>query len=109
MHAVDHALPGARNHGELAGVGALFASYLRGDPALFGRMADCLVRHELPRLPADLGMTADAVRRAVLAAPATRPDRYTILEHLDLDRSATRDRVDSFIAAVESRPRREAG
>ena len=30
--------------------------------------------------------------------PRTRPDRYTILEHLDLDPAATRARVDAFVA-----------
>jgi glycerol-1-phosphate dehydrogenase [NAD(P)+] len=92
IHAVEAMDPGLATHGELAGVGALFASYLRGDPSLFGRISD-------------LGMPADAFTDAVLAAPATRPDRYTILEHLNLDRSATRYRVDSYVAAVESRPR----
>jgi glycerol-1-phosphate dehydrogenase [NAD(P)+] len=105
IHAVEAMDPGLATHGELAGVGALFASYLRGDPSLFGRIADCLARFELPRVPSDLGMPADAFTDAVLAAPATRPDRYTILEHLNLDRSATRYRVDSYVAAVESRPR----
>ncbi len=32
-----------------------------------------------------------------MLAPSTRPDRYTILEHLDLDPAAVRDRVDAFV------------
>jgi glycerol-1-phosphate dehydrogenase [NAD(P)+] len=36
----------------------------------------------------------------VLAAPQTRPDRYTILEHLALDRDQTAARVTAFVAAV---------
>jgi glycerol-1-phosphate dehydrogenase [NAD(P)+] len=32
-------------------------------------------------------------------APQTRPDRYTILEHLDLDEAAVRDRVEAFAKA----------
>ena len=45
----------------------------------------CLTRHGLPRLPADLGLTEAQFAEAVGAAPGTRPDRYTILEHLALD------------------------
>ena len=33
-----------------------------------------------------------------MLAPSTRPDRYTILEHLDLDEAATRATVDEFVA-----------
>jgi glycerol-1-phosphate dehydrogenase [NAD(P)+] len=103
VHAIEAMDPGLGTHGELAGVGALFASYLRDDTALFGRVADCLGRFDLPRVPSDLGMPSDAFADAVLAAPATRPDRYTILEHLDLDQAATRDRVASYVAAVTAR------
>ncbi len=31
LHAIDQLYPGTGNHGELAGVGALFCTYLRGD------------------------------------------------------------------------------
>ena len=49
------------------------------------QLARCLRRHGLPGCPADLGLTDERVRRARCAyAPRTRPDRYTILEHLDL-------------------------
>ena len=34
MHAIDQLYPGRRQHGELAGVGALFCAYLRGDERL---------------------------------------------------------------------------
>ena len=35
----------------------------------------------------------------VLHAPRTRPDRYTILEHLDLDAAAIRAKVDAYVEA----------
>jgi glycerol-1-phosphate dehydrogenase [NAD(P)+] len=53
----------------------------------------------LPRVPADLGLSAGQFAEAVVLAPSTRPDRYTILEHLDLDPGAVRDRVDAFVSA----------
>lgn len=100
LHAVDQLFPGTSNHGELAGVGALFATYLRGDEHRLAQIAACLGRHSLPRTPADLGLTGDQFTQAVLAAPGTRPDRYTILEHLALDEDTTRARVAEFGAAV---------
>jgi hypothetical protein len=30
----------------------------------------------------------------------TRPDRYTVLEHLALDEAGARERVDAYLAAV---------
>jgi glycerol-1-phosphate dehydrogenase [NAD(P)+] len=98
LHAVDVLFPGAGNHGELAGVGALYTFFLRGDERSATLVDDCLRRHELPRVPADLGLSAEQFTEAVLLAPSTRPDRYTILEHLDLDPVATRARVDEFVA-----------
>jgi glycerol-1-phosphate dehydrogenase [NAD(P)+] len=93
IHAVDQLFPGTSNHGELAGVGALFATFLREDSRRLEQIADCLHRHGLPRLPGDVGLSEDDFVEVLLAAPATRPDRYTILEHRDLDRTALRGAV----------------
>jgi glycerol-1-phosphate dehydrogenase [NAD(P)+] len=100
IHAIDQLYPGTSNHGELAGVGALFTTFLRVDDAAFGVLADTLARHGLPRTPADLGLSEDQFGRAVAIAPSTRPDRYTILEHLDLDADQLRSAVHDFGAAV---------
>jgi len=86
----------------LAGVGALFCTYLRGDVRLGSLMSACLARHELPRVPADLGLSHAEFTKAVLHAPATRPGRYTILERLALDECAIARRVEDFAAAVMS-------
>ena len=98
MHAIDVLFPGAANHGELAGVGALYSAHLRGNDVLASQIDECLRRHELPRAPADLGLSPEQFTEAVMLAPSTRPDRYTILEHLDLDEAATRASVDEFVA-----------
>jgi glycerol-1-phosphate dehydrogenase [NAD(P)+] len=97
IHAVDALYPGVSNHGELAGIGALFATFLREDGDRFDQMAACLRRHDLPRTPAEIGLTEQQFTSAVLAAPNTRPDRYTILEHLALDEEQTRTRVTDFL------------
>lgn len=96
LHAIDHLFPDAANHGELAGVGALFCTWLRGVDTDALRLRDCLARHELPRTPEDFGLTVAQFAAAVSHAPATRPDRYTVLEHLGLDESQTLDRVTAF-------------
>jgi glycerol-1-phosphate dehydrogenase [NAD(P)+] len=99
LHAIDHLFPGTASHGELAGAAALFTSFLRGDEALVRAMDICLCRHGLPRTPADLGLTAEQFAQAVHHAPMTRPDRYTVLEHLHLDEAAVRARIDLFLGA----------
>ena len=100
IHAVDGLFPGVSNHGELAGIGALFATFLREDRARFDEIAACLRRHHLPLTPLDVGLTEQQFTTAVVAAPDTRPDRYTILEHLALDQEQTRARVTDFLKLV---------
>lgn len=99
MHAIDSLYPGTANHGELAGVGALFSAFLREDELLAEQIDTCLRRYALPRCPADLELSDEQFAQAVSYAPQTRPDRYTILEHLDLDPAAVQERVDAFSAA----------
>jgi glycerol-1-phosphate dehydrogenase [NAD(P)+] len=100
LHAVDQLYPGTSNHGELAGVGALYCAFLREDPELYAAIEGCLRRHDLPRSPVDLGLSAEEFSAAVAFAPTTRPDRYTILEHLDHDDADIRKHVEAFIEAV---------
>ena len=97
-HAIDALFPDAGLHGEVVAVGAMFASHLRGD-RLLPAIDACFRHYGVPRLPADLGLTNEQFADAVAHAPSTRPDRYTILEHLDLDRAAITARVDEFVEA----------
>jgi glycerol-1-phosphate dehydrogenase [NAD(P)+] len=100
VHAVERLFPGTSNHGALAGVGALFASFLREDESLFERMSSCLGRYDLPRAPVDLGLSTDQFCAAVEYAPSTRPDRYTILERLDLSPDQIKSKVTEYISAL---------
>jgi glycerol-1-phosphate dehydrogenase [NAD(P)+] len=97
LHAIDHLFPDTARHGELAGASTLFTAYLRGDATMADAVDACLTRHGLPRLPGDLGLSQEQFVQAVLAAPGTRPDRYTILEHLALDETEVSDRVRAFV------------
>jgi glycerol-1-phosphate dehydrogenase [NAD(P)+] len=99
-HALDALYPGRASHGTQVAVGALFASHLRDDPHLEA-MDACLRRFGVPRLPSDLGLTEEEFAAAVAQAPSTRPDRYTILEHLDMTEDEARDRVRAFVAAFD--------
>jgi len=101
VHAIDHLFPGTAHHGELAGACALFTAHLRGSEAQARALDRCLRRHGLPRTPADLGLTEEQFCEAVLAAPATRPGRFTVLEHLDLGAEEVAARVRAFTAAVD--------
>jgi glycerol-1-phosphate dehydrogenase [NAD(P)+] len=96
LHAVDQLFPGTSNHGELAGLGAAFCFYLRDDQRHLRLVTECLRRHGLPVTPPDLGLTTAQFCRAALRAPATRPGRYTILEHLGLSESEIRERVEDY-------------
>jgi glycerol-1-phosphate dehydrogenase [NAD(P)+] len=100
MHAVNRLYPGVGNHGELAGVGALFCAHLRGDARQAKSFSGCLTRHGLPRIPAELGLSNAEFTRAVVHAPATRPGRYTILEHLGLSETAVSEQVEEYVRAV---------
>jgi len=95
-HAIDAIFPGTAYHGEQVAVGALFTSFLRGDDWI-GALDSCFTRYGLPRVPSDLGLSADQFTQVLVTAPETRPDRFTILEHLDLSPAELRKRVDEYI------------
>lgn len=100
-HAIDRLYPGTGSHGEQVGLGALFCTFLRGDELRFQQLATCLHRHGLPTLPDDLGLTDEQFTEAVAYAPRTRPDRYTILEHLDLGPDDIAARLADYRRAVD--------
>jgi glycerol-1-phosphate dehydrogenase [NAD(P)+] len=99
VHAIDHLFPGTAGHGELAGAAALFTSFLHEDARLSTEIDACLTRHGLPRTAGDLGLSEDQFVAALLDAPATRPDRFTVLEHLAMDEGEARTRVRAFADA----------
>jgi glycerol-1-phosphate dehydrogenase [NAD(P)+] len=99
-HALDLLHPGLASHGEQVGLGALLCTFLRGDRPRFDQLRTALGRHGLARVPADLGLSDEDFAVAVGRAPSTRPDRYTILEHLDLSPAEIRARLADFNDAV---------
>ncbi|MFE0592895.1 iron-containing alcohol dehydrogenase family protein [Micromonospora echinospora] len=99
-HAIDRLYPGTAAHGEQVGLGALFCTFLRDEPERFAQLARCLHRHGLATDPAGLGLTDDQFVEAVQYAPRTRPDRYTILEHLAMSPTETRRRLADYAGAL---------
>ncbi|WP_028647442.1 iron-containing alcohol dehydrogenase family protein [Nocardiopsis sp. CNT312] len=105
LHAVTQLYPGVGNHGELAGLGALYASFLRTrregwpEPRL-EEIRACLVRHGLPTLPSDAGLSDEDFARAVAHAPGTRPGRFTILEHLGLTEDEIARSVADYVETI---------
>jgi glycerol-1-phosphate dehydrogenase [NAD(P)+] len=97
LHAIDKLYPDAGTHGELAGVGALFCTYLREDGENMALVSACLVRHGLPRTPGDLGLSAADFTKAIMCAPGTRPGRYTVLERSGMTEAQAAARVDEYV------------
>ncbi|MFC5666490.1 iron-containing alcohol dehydrogenase family protein [Kitasatospora misakiensis] len=102
-HALDVLYPKrSAQHGEQVGLGAAFASFLRGEHELTGLIVERLAYHGLPVTAAQIGFTEAEFTEAVHYAPNTRPGRFTILEHLDLSPSAIRDAYADYVQAVNS-------
>jgi glycerol-1-phosphate dehydrogenase [NAD(P)+] len=99
-HAIDLLLPGTASHGEQVGLGALFCTFLRGDMTGFAQLRAALRRHGLATRPSDLGLSDDDFVKVIAHAPATRPDRYTILEHLAMEPEQIRARLADYVDAV---------
>ena len=99
-HALDLSHPGLASHGEQVGLGALFCTFLRGEEGRFDQLRAALARHGLARVPADLGLSDEDFVEVVARAPSTRPDRYTVLEHLDLSREDIHARLEEYVDAV---------
>ncbi len=84
-HAIDLLYPNRALHGEQVGVSCLFTMYLQNNSNL-PKVRELFEKLDLPRKIEHLNLTRDEFVNAVLHAPETRPGRYTILEHLELDR-----------------------
>lgn len=87
-HALD-ALGSRALHGEQVAVGTILCSYLRGED--WNMYADFFKAAGLPVTAAELGIEPDMVVEALVKAPETRPERYTVLEHIDIDHKEARD------------------
>lgn len=87
-HAIDEIYGGRALHGAQVAFGSLVSVALyEDDVTAFKRR---LLKLGLPAHPSDLGFDKDDVVDIILAAPDTRPGRFTILEESDLDAASAR-------------------
>jgi glycerol-1-phosphate dehydrogenase [NAD(P)+] len=97
-HSLDAALgSAARFHGEQVSLGLAIAAVLHEGVA--DMLKDVYAIWELPSGPADLQLDQDVLIDAVVAAPATRPDRYTILNEIDMRRTSVEEIIERAVAA----------
>ncbi len=84
-HLISHSLDEllgrrARLHGEQVALGTIIACEAHG--YLKEEMRAVFERCGLPTSPAHLGLSGATLMRAVVEAPSTRPDRYTVLDEV---------------------------
>ena len=82
-HAIDELYGGRALHGAQVAFGCIVSVALYGEDTEAFR--DQLARLGLPEHPSELGLDEDDMVRLLVAAPDTRPGRFTVLEDADLD------------------------
>ncbi len=90
-HLVSHSLDrllgrSARMHGHQVALGTLVALAAHGEDAV--QIRELYTAADVPRRPADLGLTEELFLQALELAPSCRPDRYTVLTEISQDRPA---------------------
>ena len=82
-HALDIIKPNRALHGEQCGVGTIAMAYLHG--ADWKRIKETLKTVGAPSNAYELGLEKDELIRALFMASSIRPERYTILNKLNLN------------------------
>jgi glycerol-1-phosphate dehydrogenase [NAD(P)+] len=82
-HALDLHFGSPALHGAQVAFGCIFSAALYGEDV--GAFRKQLAHLGLPQHPKELGLTEEDAVRLLLAAPDTRPGRFTVLEEADLD------------------------
>jgi glycerol-1-phosphate dehydrogenase [NAD(P)+] len=97
-HSLDRLLgPRAALHGEQVALGSLVAAAAHGSD-LLEQLRVVFRRVGLPVTPEELGVSRQDMLLALRGAPATRPDRYTILNRVDLHGGLALDLLDQAFA-----------
>lgn len=93
-HAIDLTFGGRARHGEQVAFACIVSAALHGLDV--GPVVEQLRALELPSHPRHLGLDAGDVARVLVAAPATRPGRFTILEQAALSHREALSLVESL-------------
>ena len=83
-HAVDRIASHPAMHGTQVGIGTLIMSALRGEDC--GALRSSMSRLGLPLSGREAGIGDEDVIQGLIHARETRPDRYTLLDEVDVDR-----------------------
>jgi len=83
-HALEVVRPNCALHGERCGVGTIMMAYLHG--ANWKRMREVFRRVGAPTTARELGLSKRDIVKALSLACSIRPERYTILNKLSLNR-----------------------
>jgi len=90
-HAIDM-LGGSKGmHGDQCGIGCIIMSYLQGED--WKRIRNSLKTAGCPVTAKEIGLDKDIMVEALLKAKEIRPDRYTILEHIKIDKEIAENAV----------------
>lgn len=81
-HALDILRPNCSMHGERCGVGTIVMAYLHGED--WTRIRDTLKLLGAPTCAGELGVSEEEAVRALFMASSIRPERFTILNKLNL-------------------------
>jgi len=92
-HALDEIAEKPALHGFQVGVGTIIMSYLHG--ANWRRVKQALQSAKCPTTAKQLGMDSDTVLNALMKAKEIRPERYTIIEHINFDKRVARDALET--------------
>lgn len=87
-HAIDQLFPKTGMHGHQVGYATLLTEEIRG--ADWKPLAEFFKATGVPTKYVDFKLTEDQMVQAIQYAPQTRPDRYTILEKLNLPETEIR-------------------
>jgi len=93
-HAIDIELGGRALHGEQVAFACIITAALHG--LAVRPLIRTLAQLGLPHHPDHLGLSTDELAGVLLAAPRTRPGRFTVLEKTELDLSSARSLVRSI-------------
>ncbi len=85
-HALDAICPGKGLHGEQCGIGTIMMASLHGLDWMGVRRA--LKDVKAPTTGAELGISDVEIKTALVKAPSIRPDRYTILTKVKLNKKS---------------------
>jgi len=88
-HALDRVASKPALHGEQVALGTILTTYFRGGD--FRSLRDFLDALRLPLTAEGLGLSPQELVEAIVLAPRTRPERYTILEKIGVDENKAKE------------------